>query len=157
MIERFFCQWIRAKFSCCTDNSLWEGWLSLTITIICTKLIMTQDVNLPVNLATFQIAGTPFTKGLYRHRNDPHHWNDLRHRNNPESPPKWSPEPKWYLFTIEMIPIRNGNDPVINFRNLGLNGLGTCKHDSKQRKIEKAIRLITVLYTDFIFKVLTLF
>ena len=28
----------------------------------------------------------------------------------------------------------------------------SCKHDSKQRKIEKAIRLITVLYTDFIFK-----
>ena len=36
---------------------------------------------------------------LYRHRNDPHHRNDLRHRsrNDPQSPPKWyrrSP-PKW--------------------------------------------------------------
>ena len=27
--------------------------------------------------------------------------------------------------TTEMIPIRNRNDPVINFRNFGLNGLGT--------------------------------
>ena len=27
--------------------------------------------------------------------------------------------------TTEMIPIRNRNDPVINFRNLGFNGLGT--------------------------------
>ena len=33
----------------------------------------------------------------------------------------------------------------------------SCKQDSKQRKIEKAIRLITVLYTDFIFKILTFF
>ena len=29
------------------------------------------------------------------------------------------------ILTTEMIPIRNRNDPVINFRNLGLNGLGT--------------------------------
>ena len=42
------------------------------------------------------------------------------------SPPwKWSPPPKWSPITTEMIPIRNRNDPVINFRNLGLNGLGT--------------------------------
>ena len=42
------------------------------------------------------------------------------------SPPsKWSPPPKWPPITTEMIPIRNRNDPVINFRNLGLNGLGT--------------------------------
>ena len=27
--------------------------------------------------------------------------------------------------TTEMIPIRNRNDPAINFWNLGLNGLGT--------------------------------
>ena len=33
----------------------------------------------------------------------------------------------------------------------------SCEHDSKQRKIEKAIRLITVLYTDFIFKMFTFF
>ena len=33
----------------------------------------------------------------------------------------------------------------------------SCKHDFKQRKIEKAIRLIIVLYTDFIFKISTFF
>ena len=40
-------------------------------------------------------------------------------------PPKWSPPPKWPPIATEMTPIRNRNDPVINFRNLGLNGLGT--------------------------------
>ena len=88
-----------------------------------------------------------FSYALYRHRNDLHHRNDPHHRNNTFSQSKWSrhkfSEP-WLKWTWD-------------FAIYSKFFVYSCKHDSKQRKIEKAIRLITVLYTDFIFKILTFF
>ena len=70
-----------------------------------------------------------------------------RHRNDTYSQSKWSrhkfSEP-WLKWTWD-------------FAIYSKFFVYSCKHDSKQRKIEKAIRLITVLYTDFIFKILTFF
>ena len=76
-----------------------------------------------------------------------HHRNDPHHRNDTYSQSKWSrhkfSEP-WLKWTWD-------------FAIYSKFFVYSCKHDSKQRKIEKAIRLITVLYTDFIFKILTFF
>ena len=76
-----------------------------------------------------------------------HHRNDPNHRNDTYSQSKWSrhkfSEP-WLKWTWDF---------AIHSKFF----VYLCKHDSKQRKIEKAIRLITVLYTDFIFKILTFF
>ena len=76
-----------------------------------------------------------------------HHWNDPHHRNDTYSQLKWSRhkflEP-WLKWTWD-------------FAIYSKFFVYSCKHDSKQRKIEKAIRLITVLYTDFVFKILTFF
>ena len=67
-----------------------------------------------------------------------HHWNDPHHRNDTYSQSKWSrhkvSEP-WLKWTWD-------------FAIYSKFFVYSCKHDSKQRKIEKAIRLITVLYTD---------
>ena len=75
------------------------------------------------------------------HRNDPHHQNDTYSQS------KWSRhkflEP-WLKWTWD-------------FAIYSKFFVYSCKQDSKQRKIDKAIRLITVLYTDFIFKILTFF
>ena len=85
------------------------------------------------------ISATEMTPN--HHRNDPHH------RNDTYSQSKWSrhkfSEP-WLKWTWD-------------FAMYSKFFVYSCKHDSKQRKIEKAIRLITVLYTDFIFKILTFF
>ena len=97
---------------------------------------------------------------LYRHRDDPHHRNDLRHRNDFQSPPKWShhrndtySQSKWSRHKFLEPWLKWTWDFAIYSKFF----VYSCKHDSKQRKIEKAIRLITVLYTDFIFKILTFF
>ena len=85
------------------------------------------------------ISATEMTPN--HHRNDPHH------RNDTFSQSKWSrhkfSEP-WLQWTWD-------------FAIYSKFFVYSYKHDSKQRKIEKAIRLITVLYTDFIFKILIFF
>ena len=85
------------------------------------------------------ISATEMTHN--QHRNDPHHRNDTYSQSKCSRHKFLEPWLKW----------------TWDFAIYSKFFVYSCKQDSKQRKIEKAIRLITILYTDFIFKILTFF